>query len=194
MARTLWNRANTPGFTDAAKDTDLRQLSQFYLMSKIEAPELNLPPPNRRMMQSMTRIRADQTISDSQREVSECMRRVGFEHQMEVSPFVISEELRSFAVDDYLAIDFANVERRIAIEFNGPSHYLHDGSENGTTIAKRRLLKALGWRTGTINYWRWQKELNHESNLRLKLNAALAPNNNNEAGDIIVSMDALMNA
>ena len=122
------------------------------------------------------------------------MRRVGFEHQMEVSPFVISEELRSFAVDDYLAIDFANVERRIAIEFNGPTHYLHDGSENGTTIAKRRLLKALGWRTGTIEYGRWDDAKKKETDPRVKLDSGLAPINNNTAGDIIVGVDALMNA
>merc|ERR1719247_1623254 len=133
------------------------------------------------MMQSMARVFASEnnTVSDSQREVSECMRRVGFEHQMEVSPFVISEELRSFAVDDYLAIDFANVERRIAIEFNGPFHYLHDGSENGTTIAKHRLLKALGWRTGTIEYGRWYDAKKNATEPRLLLDAGLALINNN---------------
>ena len=43
---------------------------------------------------------------------------------MEVSPFVISEELSRLSVnDDFFAIDFAKVERKLAVEFNGPSHY-----------------------------------------------------------------------
>jgi len=93
---------------------------------------------------------------------------------MEVSPFVISEELSRLSVnDDFFAIDFAKVERKLAVEFNGPSHYLHDDSENGQTKSKRPLLKALGWRVGTIHWKRWIKAQKEETDPRSRLTVAM---------------------
>ena len=67
---------------------------------------------------------------------------VGFHHECEVSP-------DSSISGGMLAIDFACPERMIAIEFDGPWHYLKAvGSgeltciENGATKAKRRYLEA----------------------------------------------------
>ena len=81
----------------------------------------------------------DNEVSRSSKEVSQLLNEIGFHHQCEVSP-------DSSISGGMLAIDFACPERMIAIEFDGPWHYLKAvGSgkltctENGATKAKRRL-------------------------------------------------------
>ena len=63
--------------------------------------------------------------------------------------------------EEFMAIDFACVDDKIAIECDGPHHYLTQvdkgarlnyGRENGRTIAKRRLLAQKGWAVLCINY------------------------------------------
>jgi very-short-patch-repair endonuclease len=63
-----------------------------------------------------------------------------------------------------LAIDMACRKQMIAIEFDGPSHFLREvGSgkvlevENGATRAKRRFLERLGWKVVNIRYFDWAK-------------------------------------
>ena len=58
-----------------------------------------------------------------------------------------------------LAIDFASMEQKMAIEYDGPSHYLKalgsgelTSTENGATKAKRRFLEQLGWTVINIDY------------------------------------------
>ena len=55
---------------------------------------------------------------------------------------------------DFMAIDFACKEKKIAVEYEGRYHFLTElgegtgdngGRENGRTLARRRLLKQLGW-------------------------------------------------
>ena len=88
---------------------------------------------------------------------------------------MLRSDLKDLAViDTFFAIDFANVERTMAVEFNGPVNFLHDGSENGKTLAKRRLLKALGWKTKSIYWERWRDGVASESDPQRRLNVALA--------------------
>ena len=62
---------------------------------------------------------------------------------------------------DFMAIDFASKERKIAIEFDGTQHYLTElrkgarigeGRANGKTAAKRRLMEQMGWKVVNIDY------------------------------------------
>jgi hypothetical protein len=78
---------------------------------------------------------------------------VGFDHENEVSPFPDSSN------SVFMAIDMASREEKVAIEFDGPSHFVRklDGSfrHNGRTLAKTRLLKALGWTVIRIPWFVW---------------------------------------
>jgi len=74
-----------------------------------------------------------------------------------------------------LAIDMACKDRMIAIEYDGPSHFLKGvdfvelSMENGPTKAKRRMLQKLGW---TVINLDWKDNKKHETNsewLKLKL-------------------------
>jgi len=91
-----------------------RRLYQVFIHAKIEAPSLNLPHPPPKMIEGGLRLAASETntISKSQQDVSNNLRRAGFVHVMEVSPFVINRNNRNFPVDDKsLAIDFANKKK-----------------------------------------------------------------------------------
>ena len=109
---------------------------------------------------------------------------ISFPHELEISPFAVNEELRnvSLGLDSklcnglesinemwhpslrqasefgFLSIDFANVEEKIAVEFDGPTHYIEDLSlgpghnkrylrENGSTAFKTRLLSTRFFRS-----------------------------------------------
>jgi RAP domain len=75
---------------------------------------------------------------------------------------------------DVLSIDIANIEMKVAIEVDGPSHFIvciddstvsnYTGmgttvsgyQANGRTMLKRRLLKSMGWTVLTVPYWEWR--------------------------------------
>ena len=87
---------------------------------------------------------------------------IGFEHENEVSPFVDIESGFSGG-DEFMAIDMAHLKDRIAVEFDGPSHFIGLGKdgrvETGKTKMKSRILKRLGWKLIQIPWFEW-KELN----------------------------------
>jgi hypothetical protein len=85
--------------------------------------------------------------------VSLLLNEVGFEHQ-EVSPF------DNDGYSTLLSIDMANTEQMIAIEFDGPQHFVTDVStgelsENGSTTAKRWFLEQLGWKVINVRFTDW---------------------------------------
>jgi len=84
-------------------------------------------------------------------------------HECEVSP-------SGLMASGMLAIDFACLEQKVAIEFDGPSHFLKPvgsgkltSTQNGATKAKRRYLEQLGWTVINIDY-RDHIQANHKSN------------------------------
>jgi hypothetical protein len=104
---------------------------------------------------------ADNISSLTQKEVSSILRGLGFDHDEEVSPWNDGEVS---APPGMLAIDMACRIKMVAIEFDGPCHFLREvGSgkvlqlENGATKAKRRFLERLGWKVVNISYFDWDK-------------------------------------
>lgn len=53
------------------------------------------------------------------------------------------------------SIDFASWDRMIALEVNGPSHFLRDGSFDGATLFKDGVLKKYGWTVVHVNGEEW---------------------------------------
>jgi very-short-patch-repair endonuclease len=85
------------------------------------------------------------TVSNGQREVGECLRRLG-----------VSHELECITADGLFSIDLAVVDRRIAIEFDGPSHFTRNTLEPlGHTRLRDRLLSAMGWQVVSIPFFEW---------------------------------------
>jgi len=91
------------------------------------------------------------------------LKEIGFEHECEVSP-------DSNILGGMLAIDFACSEQKVAVEYDGATHFLKDvvsgkltAKRNGSTKAKCRLLKQLGWTVINLDY-REYMEACHKSN------------------------------
>ena len=58
------------------------------------------------------------------------------------------------------SLDLALPSSRVAVEVDGPSHFLlPDGrgvrKPNGPTLLKRRLLRAAGWRVISVPFYEW---------------------------------------
>jgi hypothetical protein len=107
----------------------------------------------------------------TQKEVSSILRGLGFDHHEEVSPW---KDGGLSAPSGMLAIDMACRKKMVAIEFDGPSHFLREvGSgkvlelENGATKAKRRFLERLGWKVVNIPYFDWDKAKGKEEKKEL---------------------------
>ena len=87
------------------------------------------------------------TVSKSQRQVGESLRRLG-----------ISYVLEYITADGLFSIDLAIVDRRIAIEFDGPTHFATGTLEpRGRTRLRDRLLSAMGWHVVPIPFFDWYR-------------------------------------
>jgi very-short-patch-repair endonuclease len=87
------------------------------------------------------------TVSKGQRQVGESLRKLGISHELEYT-----------TADGLFSIDLAVVDRRIAIEFDGPSHFTVNTLEPlGHTRLRDRLLSAMGWRVVSIPFFEWDR-------------------------------------
>jgi len=128
-------------------DEILQQLELTRLFAKSEGVELVAEGA---MREEMTRSARRVTIGSPSRFENDTARELekfgfgGFER--EVSPFEGDEG------GELLKIDIAWVDKKVALELDGPSHFLKsaktgkEGRRNGPTEAKKRLLKSLGWK------------------------------------------------
>jgi RAP domain len=129
------------------------------------------------------------STSRIQRSVADAFHRIGFEH---VEEHIISMQdlsaLHNINIPasemEILSIDIANLDQKIAIEVDGPAHFIScidvpklsvggttknvngkveyqfgwNGSSeetNGSTALKQRLLALLGWKVIRIPFWEW---------------------------------------
>jgi len=103
-------------------------------------------------------------VSQSHQEISDTLNELNIDHKMEVSPFESSKI--TFDTSTMLNIDIViskDENKNIAIEFNGPSHYIQcDGRdfESGQTKFKRRLLEKLNFTVVSIHWDDWRRAIN----------------------------------
>jgi very-short-patch-repair endonuclease len=127
----------------------LSQLLQAHLASQFLGLGLITLPAS--MLQVAARAYREQarkvTVSNGQREVGESLRRLG-----------ISHELEYITADGLFSIDLAILDRRIALEFDGPSHFTTNTLEPlGHTRLRDRLLSAMGWCVVSIPFFEWDR-------------------------------------
>jgi hypothetical protein len=84
--------------------------------------------------------------------VSAAPARIGWPHEFE---HVIAEGI---------SLDMAQPASKVAVEFDGPKHYLVGASDDvstrafdGTTKSKERLLRRLGWTVVRVPYFAWSR-------------------------------------
>ena len=125
----------------------LSQLLQAHLASQFLGLGLiTLPSP---MLQAAVKVYGEEarkvTVSKGQREVEESLRRLGVPHELEY-----------ITADGLFSIDLAIVDRRTALEFDGPSHFTRNTLEPlGHTRLRDRLLSAMGWHVVSIPFFEW---------------------------------------
>jgi hypothetical protein len=125
----------------------LSQLLQAHLASQFLGLGLITLPSS--MLEVAVKSYSEQarnvTVSNGQREVGESLRRLGIPH-----------ELECITADGLFSIDLAIVDRRIALEFDGPSHFTRNTLEPlGHTRLRNRLLSAMGWHVVSIPFFEW---------------------------------------
>ena len=158
--RQLWAAAICLDSTTLSA-ADSNQLYQVFAFSKAQG--IHIPAPS--ITFGMDADLIDNSPSRSQNEISSILRSLGFDHDEEVPPWILNDESSMTALPPgMLAIDMACRQKMIAVEFDGPSHFLRQvGSgkvldlENGATKAKRRFLERLGWKVINIPYFVWMK-------------------------------------
>jgi hypothetical protein len=153
---------------DQFNDEELLQLAQSMVLARTDGVQLPVVHQNLLGKMNLAMKRSVKyNVSRSQREIFQFLADIGVPWELEVSP------VPNMELGGMFAIDVACKDEKIAIEFDGPSHYLKElGSgkvslmENGTTRAKRRFLENLGWTMINIDYRDWikVKSLGNEKN------------------------------
>ena len=136
--------------------------SQFLCLGSIVLP----PAVHQMALDAFKEAASKATVSTGQREVGESLRRLRMSHELEHS-----------TAGGLFRIDLAIVDQRIAIEFDGPSHFTTNTLEPlGHTRLRDRLLSAMGWRVVSIPFFEWdrrheteQKDAYVEQKVRLAL-------------------------
>lgn len=163
--RLLWSKAIQIEDHELQNEERFQLLQTFVLASRV----LEIPPPNK-LLHSVKSMSAPLTESQAQQEMSQLLDELGVTHETEASPFPD----HTF-VPGLLSIDAGCITQRIAIEFDGPSHFLRDirtgnsleGIENGPTKAKRRFLERLGWKVVNISFYEWRRAKTREDRKEL---------------------------
>ncbi|KAI2507052.1 hypothetical protein MHU86_7321 [Fragilaria crotonensis] len=112
-----------------------------FILALAKAAGVDLVQPNKHLQTRLQRAAFPVESSSVADLVSNLLVDLGIAHTRNVSPFK----------SGLLPIDLACVDRMVAIECNGPKHYMQDLGdtvtriENGPTKAKRRILQSLGW-------------------------------------------------
>ncbi len=118
--------------------------SQFLGLGLVTLPSSILEVAVRAYREKARKV----TVSNGQREVGESLHRLGIPHELEY-----------ITADGLFSIDVAVVDRRVALEFDGPSHFTtHTTLEPlGRTRLRDRLLSAMGWRVVSIPFFEWDR-------------------------------------
>jgi len=135
---------------------ELSQLVQVQFFASSAGICLKDPSPVLRTRMDQVVRSTAQVESQFHRRVSAILSTIGFNHEIEVSPLNATE------TGGMLAIDIACRKQKVAIECDGPSHFLiASGSgrftriENGPTKAKRLFLERSGWTVINLKYQDW---------------------------------------
>jgi very-short-patch-repair endonuclease len=145
----------------------LSQLLQAHLASQYLGLGLIVLPASMLQVavQAHTEAARKVTVSNSQRDVGESLRRLGISHELEYT-----------TADGLFSIDLAITDRRIALEFDGPSHFTTNTLEPlGHTRLRDRLLSAMGWHVVSIPFFDWDRLHNRPEQMDAYVQQRLLP-------------------
>ena len=167
----LWERVCRAVSRDAADWNEesrlhTQQLYQVYQAAAVERPGL-LPAPDpetlaiaRKGWVDTVRVHQKESSSRLHADVSACLARMGIAH---------ANERWCERAERSIDIAVEGTSAPVAVEVDGPTHFLQDGRPNGSTRLRNRMLAAHGWRVVVADYQVWealQTEAQQEEYLR----------------------------
>ena len=158
MWRGLWARfcsclpRDTAGWS-AEDQLNAMQMYQAYQAAAVERPGL-LPAPEPELLAAArtswidgARERQAERSSKFHGNVSACLTQMGVAHANERWC-----ERAERSID--IAIE-GGARTPVAMEVDGPFHFLLDGRQNGSTLLRNRMLTAHGWRVAVVDHRVW---------------------------------------
>ena len=137
---------------NAESQLNAHQMYQAYQAAAVERPGL-LAPPSPELLAAVRKSWIDNSGGTSSSrlhaEVSSCLTRMGVMHANERWC-----ERAERSID--IAIEGAGAP--VALEVDGPYHFLQDGRQDGSTRLRNRMLAAHGWRVVVVDYRVWQQQ------------------------------------
>ena len=127
---------------------ELCQLHQWQLWLSLEPRSSGWPQlPSALQRRCYASFHTQAKPSRQQRQVMESLRALGLSPREEVRTRV------GYSVDAMVSLH----GREVAIEVDGPSHFVRDTrTPNGATTLKRRQLRAAGYTLLPVPYWEWR--------------------------------------
>ena len=167
----LWERLcqslpRDPAEWNAEIQLHARQLYQTYQAATVERPGL-LSEPDAEMLAAVRRSWVDgrsETVSRLHADVSACLTRMGVAH---------ANERWCERAERSIDIAIEGARARVAVEVDGPHHFLQDGRQDGSTLLRNKMLAAHGWRVVVVDYREWE-ELETQSQQEDYLRSLLA--------------------
>jgi len=152
--RKLWEQSIQFFVTgNCCEDEGLRQLTQAGLFANAEGVHLQHIPEPMSIQPQAALKRTDDAVSRASMQISQLLNVIGFDHETKTAP------CNAVASGGMLAIDMACIKQKIAIEFDGPTHYLKAAgsgdltkNHNGATKAKRQFLERLNWTAINLDF------------------------------------------
>jgi acetyl esterase/lipase len=127
------------------------QMYQAYQAAAVERPGL-LPAPSPELLAAARMSWIDEVDTDTDRTsqlqaaVSACLTHMGVAH---------ANERWCDRAERSIDIAIEGGATPIALEVDGPSHFLQDGRPDGSTLLRNRTLAAHGWRVVVVDYRVW---------------------------------------
>jgi hypothetical protein len=151
----LWLKVNADVASAKSPKRSLhaRQLYQLYLVAAAEQPGL-LAAPSPEVLEFARCEWRKQALSPSfsssvlHKAVSACLTELGIAHVN-----------KRWCERSELSIDIAieTGTHPIALEVDGPHHFLNDGQPDGPTRLRNRCLAVAGWRVVVVDYREWNR-------------------------------------
>jgi hypothetical protein len=163
--RGLWERLCSALSRDIAgwsaeNRLQARQMYQAYQAAATERPGL-LPAPSPELLAAARKSWIDQARDGEdntragklQAAVSACLMRMGVAH---------ANERWCDRAERSIDIAIEGGATPIALEVDGPSHFLQDGRPDGSTLMRNRMLAAHGWRVVVVDHREWDAQKTQE--------------------------------
>jgi len=138
----------------------LCQVHQFFVGCSVE-PRLRMEAVNDMCALKETCREAFECAksapSVTQQQVSETLRHMGLsvEDEARCPKSGYSIDMLVHVHDSFLGGERSSRGVALAVEFDGPSHFLASGAPTGATLLKRRHLQLLGHTLVIVPYWEW---------------------------------------